>query len=191
MKPVRTAARALLASIFVVSGVKILLDPESKVPTAKRVTDRVGPLIAKIDSRLPTDARSLVRAKAAADVTAGLLLASGKLTRPAAAVLAAGLVPTTLAGHPFWTMPQPERGVHQTNFLKNLGLLGGLLLAAADTEGKPSIGYRTSHAVDRSQHTIEHAVRRSKRSMKRAVRTARREAKIATRSAAAARKLPG
>ncbi|MDT4990830.1 MAG: hypothetical protein QOH97_722 [Actinoplanes sp.] len=191
MKPVRTAARAMLASIFVVSGARILLDPDAKVPTAKRVTDRVGPLIAKIDPRLPTDARTLVRVKAAADVTAGLLLATGKLTRPAAAVLAAGLVPTTWAGHPFWSMSRADRTQHETQFLKNLGLLGGLLLAAADTQGKPSIGYRTSHAVDRSQHTIEHAVRRSRRSMKRAVRTAKREARIAARSAAAARRLPG
>jgi hypothetical protein len=77
------------------------------------------------------------------------------------------------------------------HFLKNLGLLGGLLLAAADTQGKPSIGYRTSHAVDRSQRSLEHAVGRSRRSMKRAVRTARREAKIATAAAAVGRKLPG
>ncbi|HEV7963088.1 MAG TPA: DoxX family membrane protein [Actinoplanes sp.] len=191
MKPVRTAARAMLASIFVISGARIVVDPDSRVAAAKRVTDKVGPLIAKVDPRLPTDARTLVRLKAGVDVAAGLLLASGKFTRPAAAVLAANLVPTTFAGHPFWTLPQPERSQHETHFLKNLGLLGGLLLAAADTQGKPSIGYRTSHAVDRSQRSLEHAVSRSRRSMKRAVRTAKREAKIATRSAAAARKLPG
>jgi putative oxidoreductase len=180
MKPVRTAARAMLGAIFVVSGVRIVLDPDSKVPAAKQVTDRVGPLIERVDPRLPSDARTLVQAKAAADVIAGLLLASGRFTRPAAAVLAASLVPTTFAGHPFWTLQQPERAQHETHFLKNLGLLGGLLLAAVDTQGKPGIAYRTSHAVDRSQ-----------RSMKRAVRTARREAKIATRAAAAARKIPG
>lgn len=170
----------MLASIFVVSGVRILLQPDSKVDAARRVTDRVGPLIEKLDTRLPTDARSLVRAKAATDVVAGLLLASGRLTRPAAAVLAANLVPTTVAGHPFWSAPQDERAHHQTHFLKNLGLLGGLLLAAADTQGKPGLKYRTTHAVDRSQ-----------RQVKRAVRTAKREAKIAALSAAAGRKLPG
>jgi putative oxidoreductase len=186
MKPVRTAARAMLASIFVVSGIRTLINPESKVVAAKPLTDRTGPLIAKISPTLPTDARTQVRAKAGADVAAGLLLASGKLTRPAAAVLAAGLVPATITGHPFWSFSQPERTEHETGFLTNLALLGGLLLAAVDTQGKPSIGYRTSHAVDRSQHTLEHAVRRSRRSVKRAVRTARREAKIA----ATARKLP-
>jgi hypothetical protein len=144
------------------------------------VTDRLGPLVENIDPRLPSDPRSLVRLKAAVDVVAGLLLATGHLTRPAAAALAAGLVPTTFAGHPFWTLPEDERAAHQVHFLKNLGLLGGLLLAAADTEGKPSFRYRTSHAVERSQ-----------RSLRRAVKTARREAKIAAVSAATARKLPG
>jgi len=170
----------MLSAIFVSSGVKILLDPDSRAETASRVTERVGPLIQKIDPRLPADTRSLVRMKAGVDIVAGLLLATGHLTRPAAAALAANLIPTTLAGHPFWTLPKEERVMHQTHFLKNLGLLGGLLLAAADTEGKPGIKYRTTHAVDRSQ-----------RQMKRAVKTARREAKIAAMSAAAARRMPG
>lgn len=170
----------MLASIFVISGARILANPDSKVDTARRVTDRVGPLIERVDPRLPSNARDLVRAKAGLDVAAGLLLATGKLTRPAAAVLAANLIPTTVAGHPFWTLPKPERAMHETHFLKNLGLLGGLLLAAADTEGRPGLKYRTTHAVDRSQ-----------RKVKRAVRTARRGAKIAAVSAAAARRLPG
>ena len=180
MKPVRSAARAMLASIFVIGGARVLINPDSRVDAAKRVTDRVKPLIERMDPRLPTDARTLVRLKAGSDVAAGLLLATGRLTRPAAAVLAANLIPTTLAGHPFWAVPKPERAAQQTNFLKNLGLLGGLLLAAADTQGKPGLSYRTSHAIDRSQ-----------RSMRRALRTAKREAKIAAVSAATARKLPG
>jgi putative oxidoreductase len=181
MKPVRTAARAMLASVFVVSGVRILLKPgDARVDSARRVTDRVGPLLEKVDPRIPSDALSLVRIKAASDVVAGVALATGHLTRPAAAVLAAGLVPTTIAGHPFWEAGNPQRSAHETHFLKNLALLGGLLLAAADTEGRPGLRYRTTHAASRS-----------KREVKRAVRTARREAKIAAVSAAAARKLPG
>jgi putative oxidoreductase len=170
----------MLGAIFVISGVRVVLNPDAKVETAKRITDRVGPLIERVDPRLPSDARTLVRLKAGTDLVAGVMLATGRFTRPAAAVLAANLVPTTIAGHPFWAMSQPERSQHEGHFLKNLGLLGGLLLAAADTQGKPGLGYRTSHAVERSQ-----------RSVRRAVRTARREAKIARRSAAAARRLPG
>ena len=191
MKPVRTAARAMLASIFVISGVRVLLKPDAKVETAKNVTDRLVPLLEKIDPRIPTDARTLVRAKAATDVVAGLALATGHFRRPAAAALAAGLIPTTLAGHPFWSVPKPDRAAQESNFLKNLGLLGGLLLAASDTEGRPGLKYRTTHAVDRSQRSLNHAVDRSQRSVKRAVKSAKRDAKIAALSASAARKLPG
>jgi putative oxidoreductase len=192
MKPVRSAARAMLASIFVISGVRVLLQPgEGRIAAAKRVTDPLTPLLEKAGPRVPTDPETLVRVKAAADVVAGLALATGRFTRPAAAVLAAGLVPTTIAGHPFWSAPKEERVGQQIHFLKNLGLLGGLLLAAADNEGRPNLRYRTSHAVDRSQRKLGHAVDRSQREVRRAVRTAKREARIAAISASAARKLPG
>jgi putative oxidoreductase len=169
MRPVRTAARALLASIFVVDGIRTLNRPETRADAVRPLTDRVTPLLERTDPRLPTDPLTLVRVKAAADVVAGLALATGRFTRPAAAVLAAGLIPHTLT----------EKG-DRDNLLRNLGLLGGLLLAAVDTEGRPGLHYRTSHAIDRSQRT-----------MRRAVRTARREAKIAAASAVAARRLPG
>ena len=180
MKPVRSAARALLGAIFVVSGARNLANPDSQVTPARRVTDRVAPLLERTDPRLPTDPRALVRINAAVSLVGGLLLASGHLTRPAAAALAANLVPTTLAGHPFWAMPKAERKPHEINFLKNMGLLGGLRRAAADTEGRPGLRYRTEHAIDRGQ-----------RSVQRRVKTVRREAKIAALSAAAARRLPG
>jgi uncharacterized membrane protein YphA (DoxX/SURF4 family) len=188
MKPVRTAARVMLSAIFVSAGVRVLIKPDSKVDAARRVTDRLAPRLEKIDPRIPTDARTLVRVKAASDVAAGLALATGRFSRPAAVVLAAGLVPTTFAGHPFWAGETPQQRAEQQNhFLKNLGLLGGLLLAAADTEGQPGLRYRTEHAVDRAGR----AVGRSQRSLRRTVKTARREAKIAAMSAAAARKIPG
>jgi putative oxidoreductase len=177
MKPVRTAARAMLASIFVVSGVRTLARPEVRVEAARPLTDRLAPLLERVDPRIPTDPRTLVRAKAASDVLVGLALATGRFTRPAAAVLAAGLVPAALND---WQTAGKDRGGRVHTLLENLGLLGGLLLAAADTEGRPGLSYRTSHAVDRSQ-----------RSVKRAVRTAKRQAKIAAFSASAARKMPG
>src|SRR4051794_4926448 len=116
MKPVRTAAHVMLASIFVSSGVRVLLDPDSRAPAAARVTERLRPLIERIDKRLPSDPRSLTQAKAAVDIAAGLLLATGRLTRPAALALAVNLIPTTIAGHPFWSMPRPERSMQQVHF---------------------------------------------------------------------------
>jgi putative oxidoreductase len=181
MKPVRTAARTLLSAIFVYDGLRAVADSEQYAPQAKRVTDRVAPLLEKTDPRLPTDARTLVKINGAVQAAAGLMLATGHLTRPAAALLAGTLLPTTVAAHPFWAYDNPtDRRNHEIHFLKNLGLLGGLLLAAADTGGRPSLRWRASHLADETQ-----------RSVRRTVRTARREAKIAGRAARTARRLPG
>ncbi|WFE22864.1 DoxX family membrane protein [Solwaraspora sp. WMMD937] len=188
MRPVRTTARALLSGIFIVSGARAVASPAQYADRAKTVTDRVAPMIERAAPRLPTDTESLVRLHGATQLTGGLLLATGRLTRPAAAVLAASLVPTTVAGHPFWSATEPtERQLHQVHFLKNLGLLGGLLLAAADTEGRPGLRWRTSRAIRQSRRSV----RRSRRSVRRAVHSARRDARIAVRSAATARRLPG
>jgi uncharacterized membrane protein YphA (DoxX/SURF4 family) len=171
----------MLSGIFVVSGARNLQNPGRLVTAAKPVTDRVAPLIQNLHPRIPTDTETLVRANAATQLVGGLMLATGKFTRPVALVLAGTLVPTTVAGHPFWNNDDPmTRNNNQVHFLKNLGLLGGLLLAAADTGGRPGLRWRAGHRIDHSR-----------RSVQRAVRTARREAKIAVRSAATARRVPG
>ena len=51
----------MLASIFVIQGVRALTKPDASAEAAHRVTDRVGPLLEKADPRIPTDARTLVR----------------------------------------------------------------------------------------------------------------------------------
>jgi putative oxidoreductase len=180
MRPVRTAARAMLAGIFVTSGAKALTHPDPLVPAAQPFADRVGPRLARLHKRAPSDARTLVQLNGAVQFVGGMLLLTG-LRRPAAAALAASLVPTTLAGHRFWEHRDPqERGHHQTQFLKNLGLIGGLLLAALDTEGRPGLRYRTGRLV----HDADRAVRRTARETRRSVR-------LATRAAELGRHLPG
>lgn len=181
MRPVRAAARALLSGIFVISGGRSIVDPGPLVPRAKNVTDRLAPLLEKAAPGLPTDTPTLVRINGVVQVAGGLLLATGHFTRPAAAALAGTLVPTTAAGHQFWTIDDPaERVNQQIHFLKNLGLLGGLLLAAADTQGRPGLRWRARRAVG------ERA-----RSVRRTVRTVRRDARTAMRSAATGRRVSG
>jgi putative oxidoreductase len=72
------------------------------------------------------------------------------------------------------------RGHHQVQFLKNAGLMGGLLLAAADTEGRPGLRYRTGRLV----HDADRALRRT-------ARGTRQRVKLATRAAELGRRLPG
>ena len=116
-----------------------------------------------------------MRANGAVMVGAGSLLALGRLPRLASTVLAATLVPTTIAAHPYWQEQDPEVRARQSiQFLKNLGLLGGLLLAAVDTEGRPGLAYR-AHMVNDSAHRT---ARQTRREAQHLAHAAAREAKL-------------
>lgn len=174
MTLVRRIARPLLASLFVQGGIDTLRDPASRVPAAEPVARRLGPRLG-----LDQDTETLVKLNAATQVAAGLMLATGRAPRLSALVLAGTLVPTTLAGHRFWeAQDKAARRQQQIQFLKNASVFGGLLLAAVDTEGKPSMVWRASHA---SAHLPKGA--------RRAARAARLQAALAARGAV--HKLPG
>jgi len=148
----RRVARPLLAAIFISGGIEALRNPKPHIQAAEPVLDRidktVGPVQDKLPDQVPTDPESLVKIDAAIKVGAGLALALGKFPRLAAFLLAGSLIPTTAAGHRFWEYDDPqERADQQLHFFKNLGLLGGLMLAAADTHGKPSLNWRTRRAL--------------------------------------------
>lgn len=65
-------------------------------------------------------------------VAGGAALILDVLPRAAALGLVASLVPTTIAGHPFWRQDDPaSRTAHRIQALKNTGLAGGLLAVAA------------------------------------------------------------
>jgi uncharacterized membrane protein YphA (DoxX/SURF4 family) len=148
MTLLRAASRTMLASYFVSSGIKAVRHPELLVPAAEPVADKLVPLLKKyapgpVAGYVPEDTKTLVRVNGAAQVLGALALATGKGRRLGAVVLAASLVPSTLARHPFWTRTTAEeKAQDRSHFLKNVSLLGGVLLAANDTEGKPSIVWR-------------------------------------------------
>ncbi len=135
--------RPLLAAVFVSSGVDALRNPEPRVALA----DDVAPAIAK-PLGLPDDTGLLVRLNAGVHIGAGILIGLGRVPRLAALALAGSLVPTTLAGHRFWEVDDPqERAGQRMHFMKNLAMLGGLLVAAGDTQGRPSVTYRSRRAL--------------------------------------------
>ncbi|MGY0488438.1 DoxX family protein [Streptomyces sp. WG-D5] len=134
----------MLASVFVAGGLSTLRAPERVAPAAEPVAVPVANRV----PQLPEEPEQLVRINGAVHVGAGLLLATGIAPRLAALALAGTLVPTTLAGHAWWKEKDPERRAEQRNhFLKNVSLMGGLLIAAADTHGKPSVAYRARGAA--------------------------------------------
>ncbi|MDX6264829.1 MAG: hypothetical protein QOH84_6517 [Kribbellaceae bacterium] len=191
MTVVRALARPLLSTIFVVQGAKAIRDPEPHVAKAQPVADRLVPLIQKVTppqvgDRIPESTVNLVRLNGAAQVIGGLALATGKGRRLGAIVLAGSLVPTTLAGHSFWQeTDKTAKAAQKIQFMKNLGIMGGLLLAAVDTEGKPGVAWRASHGAKAAKRETKRGAKLAKREAKQFARTARREAKHATRLAKA------
>ena len=120
----------MLAGIFVHGGLEAFRDPKSKARRAETVAPKIADA-AGVDA----DTVQLVRLNGAVQVGAGIALALGVLPRLAALTLAGSLVPTTLAGHRFWEEEDPAAEAQQTtHFLKNVGLLGGLLMVVS--EGK-------------------------------------------------------
>jgi uncharacterized membrane protein YphA (DoxX/SURF4 family) len=169
----------MLAAIFITSGADAVIDPDRLAPRAKQITDRVAPLLSKVHPYVPSDSRALVQTNGAVQLIGGLLLVT-PARRAAAVALAASLIPTTLAGHAFWLHDNPtERAQQRVNFLKNVGLFGGLILAVMDTEGKPGVRWRAGH--------LAHSARRS---MRRAAHQTQSKARIARRAAALGRRLP-
>jgi uncharacterized membrane protein YphA (DoxX/SURF4 family) len=175
MTVVRRIARPLLAAMFIEGGIDQLRHPATKVDAARPLVGKVaGPL------RLPDDPETLVRANGAAMAGAGALLALGRLPRLSSLVLATTLVPTTYAGHRFWEVKDPaQRRTQRVHFLKNVSLLGGVLLASVDTEGKPGLVWRSRHAAKDARRAARHA----KKDARLASRQARREARHAAHRA--------
>jgi uncharacterized membrane protein YphA (DoxX/SURF4 family) len=72
-----------------------------------------------------------------------------------AIVLGGTLVPTTLAGHRFWEMDdEADKAQHQIQFVKNAALLGGLVFAALDTGGRPSIFWSGRRVAEGAAATV-------------------------------------
>ena len=171
---VRRIARPLLAAPFIYGGISTLRKPQDRVPGARPVVEKIAETADKqLPVQVPRDVQQWVQADAAVKVAAGSLFALGKLPRLTALVLSASVVPTTLAGHRFWEHTDPtERFGQISNFLKNAGLLGGLLLAAVDTEGKPSVGYRARRsakaAAVATEKSFEQASKRAAKAQKKA-----------------------
>jgi putative oxidoreductase len=142
----RRLARQLLAPMFVSGGLEALRHPDSKAAKA----DKVAPALAR-RLGLPEDTTTLVRINGAVQVGAGILLVTGRLPRMSATVLALSLVPTTLAGHRFWEEKDPRaRAAQRVHFMKNSAMLGGLILAAVDTGGRPSLSWRARRVANRA-----------------------------------------
>jgi len=153
MVDLRTLNRPLLAASFVFGGWHVLRNPAPMTPAAESVGVPIAGLVG-----LPTDPVKLVKINAGVQLGAGLALAFGILPRAASLALAASLVPTTVGGHRFWEQRDPQlRRTELIAFLKNAGMLGGLLTAALDTGGRPSVFWSGRRAAVHASKQLSQA----------------------------------
>lgn len=126
--PLRLAARVLTGSTYALLGLDAARTPGARV-------EQAAPMLAKVRSIIPLPAqdRLIVRGNAVVQATAGTLMARGTVPRLSALALVGSLIPTTLAGHPFWAVQDPAaRKLQRIQFHKNMAMIGGLLFAVLD-----------------------------------------------------------
>ena len=145
----RLLARPLLATAFVAGAVDALRHTDAH---ASRAASVIAKYVPKAQQRtgvpLPTDPVTVVRVHAGVQLAAALALATGRAPRVSAGVLVATTVPVMLTQHSFWNALSPqEQAARRGEFLRDVSLLGGLVLAGVDTDGKPSLAWRAQRAA--------------------------------------------
>jgi len=122
------AGRILLAAPFVVSGYGKI---GAFAATAGVMTGKGLPL-----------AEALLALAIVIELGGGLALVIGWMTRWAALAIIAFTVVATLVFHNFWAVPADQAMMQQISFMKNLSIIGGLLLLVAFGPGRYAIDRR-------------------------------------------------
>jgi len=156
---IRRIARPMLSAVFIGQGVETLRNPKVTLEATQPTVTALQALPEPFGSKVPTDPATAARINAAVQVGGGLLLATGRLPRLASAALAFTVIPGSLGGHLFWNESDPElKTQKRRDLLTDLSLLGGLIIAAADTAGKPSLGWRGRRAAGRISEAVASAL---------------------------------
>lgn len=119
--------RLLLAAIFLVSGVA-------------KLTDTPGTVEHMTAAGIPYP-ETLALIAGAAEVLGAISIATGLLARAGSLGLILFMIPTTLVFHAFWKEAGEARMPQMVNFMKNLAIIGGLAVLAAQGAGRFSIDH--------------------------------------------------
>ena len=132
-------ARVLLSAVFIVSGYFKIMDVTGILNSAG--TKHFMEMVAG-GAPAPIWLGYLI---AAIELVGGLAILVGLFTRCAAWALIVWVIIATYLGHPFWTMTEAAaRTANLNNFLKNLAIMGGLLLLVNAGAGRLSIDGKPS-----------------------------------------------
>jgi putative oxidoreductase len=118
-------SRIMLAGVFLVFGIRKLMAVAGTAGYLTKLGLPMGEL--------------LVWGVILIEVGGALLLIVGWQTRMVAWILAGFVVFATLLAHRFWEFDGAQYVPQLTNFMKNLAIVGGLLMVAASGPGRLSV----------------------------------------------------
>ncbi|WP_028264791.1 DoxX family protein [Arthrobacter sp. MA-N2] len=165
MSLVRFLARPMLASSFVVAGL-------DKLKNADDTAQQLSPLLRRAAKSLPfpADEKLLARVIGGTQVGAGAMLALGKCSRFSATLLAGISVLNAFVEWRSADISTKEgRLGRRAQLLKNISLTGGVLLAAVDTAGKPSLAWRAEHLAMDAKKATGKQIKKTDRAVRKAV----------------------
>ena len=123
--PVALVGRILLAQLFILAGLG-------------KIAQFAGTVAYMQSGGLPA-AAPLAVLVIALELGGGLALLSGFMTRQVAVALALFTLAASLLFHAFWSAPAAQAMTQQLMFMKNISVIGGLLMVAAFGPGAWSL----------------------------------------------------
>ena len=124
-KSILLIARILVAHMFILTGFS-------------KITDWSGSSAYMAQHGLPLIPLLLIGA-IVVELAGGIALAIGFKAKLSAGALALFMIPTTLVFHQFWAAPPEYQMIQMAMFMKNMSMIGGLLLIVGYGAGPFSI----------------------------------------------------
>ncbi|GAB3532683.1 DoxX family protein [Arthrobacter tecti] len=187
MTLVRVLARPLLASSFVLTGVDRLRNTDSTAVALRPTLDRINKMVPSAASATNNEKR-VAQVLGAAHLGAAVMLGIGRFSRLSALVLVGTSALNTAVEFNNADSSTPEsRKVRRNQLIKNLSLIGAVLLAAVDTNGRPSWAWRAEHFAEdarRNALVLGHDTRKTARSLARDTEKRLKKAEKAVRKTA-------
>jgi uncharacterized membrane protein YphA (DoxX/SURF4 family) len=130
-----TLGRIALVVVFVFSGIQKLTDisgTADQIQSKLVIPAALGDVVSQVEGAVGMPIWQILAILAAViEIAGGLLIAFNVLTRTAAVVLLIYTLVATFFFHDFWNMTGPDRATNMILALKNLSIIGALLMLAA------------------------------------------------------------
>ncbi len=139
----------MLGGYFMASGVSAAMKPDAHIAKAQPLLDTVIPTVSRVlpeqyAAKIPSNKETLVRLNGAALAVGGSMMVLGLGRRLGATIVAANFAPVLATRLPRSGSSASERESNLGELIRDAAVLGGVLIATQDTQGKPSWTWRAN-----------------------------------------------